>query len=225
MLQLVFAYGHFGSLLYEDVDSHEGGVGEQAGVHALVCGGADNLFLEGLVGVVVGRGGDAQRLAGLVFERGGAHKLAYAYVHIEKQVHLGNFGYIALHEYCGFFGVETGGEIFRKNTFYIGVKLSRVRIGGESVQVGNEEVAVVVVLYCYEFAKRSIIITKVKIAGGADTTQHYFFVLFCHYYIRGCFECKINNIIVQGQKKRVYFVLSHVFFLTLHSKSGRSAVR
>ncbi len=176
MLQLVLAYGHFCGFLYENVHCHEGGVCEQACVDALVGFGTYNLVFEVFVVFgITGGSAYAECLAGFVFERGCTHKFAYSYVHVQQQVHFADFRNVALHEYCRFVGVESGCEIFSQNVFYVGVQLLWFGVGGEGMQVGDEEVAVVVVLYAYEFAERTVVVAQVQVACGADAAYHYFF--------------------------------------------------
>ena len=151
MLQLVLAHGYLCGFLYENIDGHKGGICEKAGVYALVCVGTDYFFLEGFVVVAFGGGLYAEAFAGLVLERRGAHELAYAHVHVEQKVHLGNFGDIALHKYSGFLGIDAGGKVFSQNALYICMKCVGIGVCGECMKIGDEEVAVVFVLQFHKF--------------------------------------------------------------------------
>ena len=175
MLKLVFADGHFGGLLNENVDGHECRVGKEAGVDATVCLYAANLFFDF---VIVVRGGrESESLAGFVLERGRAHELADADVHVEQEIHFGDFGDVALDEYCSLLGVDACGEIFGENFLNIGVQLLRVRVCSERVEVGNEETTVEVVLNFDEFAQSAVLVAQMEVACRADATQDYFFAI------------------------------------------------
>ena len=178
MLELVLAHGYFRGHLNQNVDGHECGVGEEAGIDSLVGLGSDNLFFEGfvVVGSVGGGCSDAEGLAGLVLERGRAHELAHACVHVKQEIHLRYFGDVALDEYRGFVGVDAGGEIFGEYGFYVGVQEFGVGVRGEAVEVGYEEVAVVVVLNLHEFAQGAVVVSEMEVACGTDATEHYFFL-------------------------------------------------
>ncbi len=57
----------------------------------------------------------------------------------------------------------------------------RVGMSGESVQVGDKEAAVIVILHSYEFAQGAVIVAQMQIAGGADAAKHTFFsILIFH---------------------------------------------
>ena len=174
MLQLVLAHGHPAGLLGQDVDGHQRGIGEQAGVDTLVGGGPDNLLLEGLLRVVL-RCLDTQGFAGLVLERGRAHELADADVHVHQQVQLAQLGDIALHKDGGLFGVDAGGEVLRQDAADALVQGVRVGAGGQRVQVGDEETAVIVVLKLDKLAQGAVIVAQVQVAGGAYARQYYLF--------------------------------------------------
>lgn len=164
MLLLVFAYRHFRGLLYEDVDSHKSRIGQQAGVDALVGLIADNFRFDILVGSVFR---DSELLARLVLERGRAHKLADADMHVHKQIKLRNLGNIALDKDCGFFRIDTGGEILGNDIMDIAVEHLRVGMRCQSVEVGDEEQTVEVVLHPDEFTQGAEVITKMKVSGCA----------------------------------------------------------
>lgn len=165
MLFLVLAYGYFMGFLDEDVDGHEGGVGEEAGVYALVGVVADDLFFD-VLAVVVGL--DAELLAGFVLEGGCAHEFADADVHVEQEIHFRDFGYVALDEDCSLFGVNACGEVFCEDVFDILVKCVGFGIGCEGVEVSDEEEAVVVVLHFHEFAECAVVVAEVEVACGTD---------------------------------------------------------
>ncbi len=56
-----------------------------------------------------------------------------------------------------------------------------VGIGGERMEVGNEETAVIVILHSYKFAQRSEIVAQMKIAGRPDSAKHNLFIaVFFH---------------------------------------------
>ena len=165
VLLLVLADGYFVGFLNEDVDGHEGGIGEEPGIYTLVGVVADNLLLD-VIAVVVGL--DAELLAGLVLERCGAHQLADADVHVEEEIHFGNLGDVALHEDCGFLGVDACGEVFGEDVFDVFVEGVGLGVGGEGMEVGYEEEAVIVVLHFHELAEGSVVVSEVKVAGGAD---------------------------------------------------------
>ena len=59
--------------MYKDIDSHERRISEEAGVDALVGLVADDLAFDTLLIVVIVGGGDAERLASFILERGCAH--------------------------------------------------------------------------------------------------------------------------------------------------------
>ncbi len=174
VLFLVFAYGHLVGLLYQNVDGHEGGIGEQAGVDALVGVRADDLLLD----IVVSAGGsESELLAGLVFERGCAQEFADAHVHVEQEIHFRDFGHVALHEDSRLFGVDAGGEIFGKDILYVLMQRVGVRIGGQGVEVGDEEQAIIVVLHFDELAQSSVIVSEMKVSGGAYAGENHFFIV------------------------------------------------
>lgn len=163
MLFLVFTDGYFMGFLDKDVDSHEGRVGEKAGVDALVGLGTDNLPFD-ILGVVL----DAELFAGFVLESCSAHKFSDAYMHVEQEVHFGYFRNIALDEYGSLFWVDASGEIFSKYVSDIFVESFRVGSGSQCVKVGYEEETVIVVLHPDEFPKGSIIVSEVEISGRTD---------------------------------------------------------
>ena len=139
------------------------------------------MLLEGFIVVAFGGGADTEGLAGFVLERGGAHELADAHVHVEQQVHFGYLGHVALHEDSGLFGVDAGGEVFGKDLLHGGVELHGVGVGGEGVEVGYEEIAVVVVLHPHKVAQGAEVVAQVEVAGGADAAKHYIFFHLCQF--------------------------------------------
>ncbi len=181
MLLLILAHRHPVGFLDEDVDSHKGGIGEEAGVDALAAALiAYDLLFDILVGVVfLACGGDmdSELLSGLVLKGGGAHELAYAYVHVEQKVELAHLGYVALHKNGGLFGVEAGGKVFGHNVLDIGMELCRVGIGGEGVEIGYEKVGVIVVLHPDKLRQRAEVVAQVEITGGAYAAQYYLFFI------------------------------------------------
>ena len=171
MLFLILSDGHLVGFLYEDVHGHKCGVGEQSGVDALVGVGSDYLLLYVLRVV-----GDAELLAGFVLERRCAHQLSDTYMHVEQQVHLGYFRYVALHEYGGFVGVDARCKIFGEDIVYVLVKGLGVGIGGKCVKVSYEVEAVIVILHLYELVEGSVVVAQVQIARGTDAREHDFFI-------------------------------------------------
>ena len=155
----------------EDVDGHKRRVGEEAGVDALVGLVADDVFLD-----LVGIGVDAESLAGLVFERGGAHELTDADVHVHQQIHLRDLGDVALHVDHVLVGIESGGEIFGQDVFHVLVEHLGVGMSGERVEVGHEITAIVVVLHAHEFIEGTVIVAQMEVARGADAAEHYLFL-------------------------------------------------
>ena len=83
MLLLVFSDRHKIGLVNENVYGHEGGISKEAGVDTLVGLIPYYLFFN-----LIAVGCDSQCLAGLVFERSGAHQLADAHMHVQKKIHL-----------------------------------------------------------------------------------------------------------------------------------------
>ena len=73
VLFLVLTYGHEVGVMYKDIDSHERRISEEAGVDALVGLVADDLAFDTLLIVVIVGGGDTERLASFILERGCAH--------------------------------------------------------------------------------------------------------------------------------------------------------
>ena len=153
VLFLVLAYGHEVGVVDQDVHGHQGGVGQQTGVDTLV-----GLIAYDFLFYLVALGMDAQGLARLVLERGGAHQLADAHVHVHQQIHLRNLGHVALDVDGVLVGVEAGGQVFRQDVLHVLVQHLRVGMRGEGVEVGHEVTAVVVVLHAHEVAQGAVIV-------------------------------------------------------------------
>ncbi len=97
-------------------------------------------------------------------------------MHVEQQIHLGYFWHIALDEYIGLVGVYAGGEILGQDVAHVLVQGLGVGIGGECVEVGYEEEAVVVILHLDKLAESAVVVAQVQIAGGTDAREHDFFI-------------------------------------------------
>ena len=169
MLFLVLAHRHEVGALDQDVHSHQGGVGQQAGVHALVGAGADDFFSHVFIIIALVGSGDAEGLAGLVLEGCGAHQLANAHVHVEQEVHLAHLGNITLYKDGRFLGIKSCGQVFGQDVAHVGVQFLGVRIGGEGMQVGNEVVAVVIafVLHLHKITQCAQVVAQVQLPRGA----------------------------------------------------------
>ena len=151
VLLLVLAHGHARGLVDEYVGGHERGVGKQAGVD--------------VVGV----------LAHLVLEGGDALQLAEVGVHVEEEVELYGLRQVALQVDGGLLGVEAGGEVGGHYLAGVAVDAARRGVRGERMVVGDEEIAVILILHAHEIAQSAEIITEVKVACGAYTTANYIF--------------------------------------------------
>ena len=79
-------------------------------------------------------------------------------MHIEQQIHFGNFRDVALNENRSLFRINARSEIFSQNFLDIGMKLGGIRIGGEGMKVGDEETTVIVVLNLNKLAQRTVVI-------------------------------------------------------------------
>ena len=86
MLLLVLAHRHFCGFLYEDVDSHEGGICEQSGVDTLVGGRAYDFFFEGFVVIALRRNAYAERLA-----MADKKEIVLSGIRSTGNLHLGNY--------------------------------------------------------------------------------------------------------------------------------------
>ena len=144
----------------------------------LVGVGAYDLFFEGFVVFVV-VGLYAECLAGLILERCSSHELANTYMHVEEKIHFGDFWYIALYENCSFIRINTCCKIFGYDSFYVGVEFVGSGISGESMQIGDKEITVIVALKGNEFLKGAEIVAQMEISGRTYAAQYYFF-LFVH---------------------------------------------
>ena len=186
MLFLVLAYRHEVGVVDEYVDGHQRGVGEQSGVDALAGGLVAHDVALDVVFLALLLGGDAEGLAGLVLERCRAHEFADAGVHVHQQVHLGNLRHVALHIYYIALRVEAGGYVFGQDLLHVLVEHLRVGMGGEGVEVGDDEAAVVVVLHAHELIQSAEVVAQVQIAGGADAAEHYFLLAILVFHTISC---------------------------------------
>ena len=148
MLLLVFAHGHLGGFVYQDVGGHERGVGQQAGID--------------VVGI----------LAHLVLERGDALQLAQVGVHVEEEIQLDGLGQVALQVDGGLFGVEAASQILHKDLPGVAVEVVGCGVRGERMVIGYEEIAVVLVLHLDKVAQSAEIIAQMQVARRADAAAY-----------------------------------------------------
>ena len=123
MLLLILAHGHLVGAVYEDVGSHQNGVGEKPCVD--VVGLSAHLLLEGAY----------------------ALKFTYIHIHREQQTQLANLRQVALYIKGGLFGVETRCQVVNQHVLHIRAQVGRLGMCGEGVIVGNEKIAVVFLLH------------------------------------------------------------------------------
>ena len=157
ILLLVFSHRHFLCTVLQDVGSHQGGVGEQSGVH--VVGLFACLFLEG----------------------GHTFQFAQIGVHVQKQVEFQRLFHVALHIDGSFFRVEPACQVFGQDSPGAVLYVIGFGVGGKAVPIGNEEQTVVFILHFHKTLHCAVIIAKMQVSGWPDAANyffHLFFVLF-----------------------------------------------
>ena len=165
MLLLVLAHRHEVSTVNQDIGGHKHGIGQQTGTDI------DALIVVVIIGDVL-----QAQVAGLclgqthlVLESSGTLQLALIGYHVEQDIKLAHLGHVALHEDCHLIRVEAGSQILGQDSPDIGMKVIRMGMGGQRMQVRYEIKAIVIVLYLHEVAQRSKVVAQMKMPGGADT--------------------------------------------------------
>ena len=99
--------------------------------------------------------------------------------HREQQMQLGVLDDVALDEEHALLRVEAGGEEVRRHFERVLLHLRRVGVvGGERVVVGDEEVALVLVLHADPVMQRAHVVAEVQLAGRAHAAEHALFFVF-----------------------------------------------
>src|ERR1035437_785282 len=93
--------------------------------------------------------------------------------HAEQQVQLGVLQHVRLDEQRAALGIEAGREVVDHDLKRVLLDAARVGVvGGESVPIGNEEKAVILVLQAYPVAQRADIIAEVQLSGRSHAAEY-----------------------------------------------------
>ena len=147
---LVGADGNEVGLVEEDVGGLEKGVAEEAV-------GGEIFFAELLLLILVG---------------GNAFEPAEGGEHAEEEEELGVGGDVRLLEDDAAAGVEAGGEEVEGDLDVVGLDVAGVGVvGGEGMEVGDEEEAVVILLQANPVVEGSHVVAEMEAAGGAHAGE------------------------------------------------------
>ena len=154
VLRLVGTDRHVVGLIEQDVAGHQGRVGEEAGI-------------------------DVVRMLGrLIFELRHARELAELRAAVHDPAHLGMALVVALDEDEALLRVDAAGEQQRKRLARLLAALLRVDVDRHGVQVGDEVVAVVVLLHLLPAADGAEVVAEREDARRLDTGEDDFLVVF-----------------------------------------------
>ena len=138
--------------MLQDVGCHKGWISKQSGIY------------------VVGL------LTSLVLERSYTLKFAEVCVHIEEQVKLENFLYVALQIYRRLFRVESACKVFSHDGSRAALNILRFRACSKRMPIGNKEETVKLILHFHKASHRTIVVSKMQISCWAYSTNNCFHV-------------------------------------------------
>ena len=142
--------------------------GNEVGLIEEDVGGLEERIAEEAVGVEV----LLAELLLLVFVGGDALEPRQRREHAEEGVQLGVLRDVRLDEDGADLGVETGGEEVDRHVADVLAERGGIGVvGGEGVEVGDEEVALVLVLELDPVVERAHVVAEVKAAGGTHARE------------------------------------------------------